>query len=35
MLDEPMRGIAPGQTVVLYDPTDTFAYGAATIVRTG
>ncbi len=35
MLDQPMRGIAPGQTVVLYDPTGSFAHGAATIVRTG
>ena len=34
-LDRPLRGIAPGQTVVMYDPTDSFAYGAATIVATG
>ncbi len=35
MFDAPLRGVAPGQTVVLYDPTDSFVLGAATIVRTG
>ncbi len=32
-LDRQIRGVAPGQTVVLYDPTDTFVIGAATITR--
>ncbi|MTD13023.1 tRNA 2-thiouridine(34) synthase MnmA [Nakamurella sp. YIM 132087] len=32
-LDAKMRGIAPGQTVVLYDPQDRYVIGAATIVR--
>jgi tRNA-specific 2-thiouridylase len=35
VLDRPMRGVAPGQTVVLYDPSGTFVHGAATIVGTG
>lgn len=35
VLDSAIRGIAPGQTVVLYDPTDTQVLGAATIVRAG
>jgi tRNA-specific 2-thiouridylase len=30
-LDEPISGIAPGQTVVLYDPADEYVIGAATI----
>ncbi len=33
VLDEPIRGVAPGQAVVLYDGTR--VVGAATIVRTG
>lgn len=32
--DEPIRGVAPGQTAVLYDETDTYVVGAATIVAT-
>ncbi len=32
-LDEPLRGIAPGQTVVLYDPTGDRVRASATIVR--
>jgi len=32
-LDEPVRGVAPGQTVVLYDSGDEFVIGAGTIVR--
>ena len=35
VLDAPIRGIAPGQTVVLYDPDDRFVVGAATVARTG
>jgi tRNA-uridine 2-sulfurtransferase len=35
VLDDPTRGIAPGQTMVLYDPADEYVYGAATIVRAG
>jgi tRNA-specific 2-thiouridylase len=34
-LDEPLRGVAPGQTVVLYDTGDSFVIGAATIIRAG
>ena len=34
-LDEPVRGVAPGQTVVLYDPAGDFVIGAGTVVRTG
>ena len=34
MLDSSVRGVAPGQTVVLYDADDEFVIGAATIVRT-
>ncbi|MET3803747.1 tRNA-specific 2-thiouridylase [Nakamurella sp. UYEF19] len=34
-LDETIRGIAPGQTVVLYDESDTFVIGAGTIIRAG
>jgi tRNA-specific 2-thiouridylase len=33
-LDEPIRGVAPGQTVVLYDETNDYVIGAGTIVRT-
>ncbi|MEJ7648982.1 MAG: tRNA 2-thiouridine(34) synthase MnmA [Nakamurella sp.] len=29
--DEPVQGIAPGQSVVLYDESDTYVIGAATI----
>ncbi len=32
VLEGTLRGVAPGQTMVLYDPTDSFALGAATIV---
>jgi tRNA-specific 2-thiouridylase len=32
-LDEPVRGVAPGQTVVLYDSDDDYVIGAGTIVR--
>ena len=32
-LDEATRGVAPGQTVVLYDADDDFVIGAGTIVR--
>jgi tRNA-uridine 2-sulfurtransferase len=32
-LDEPIRGVAAGQTVVLYDPDDDHVIGAGTIVR--
>jgi tRNA-specific 2-thiouridylase len=32
-LDEPVRGVAPGQTVVLYDPADEFVIAAGTMVR--
>jgi tRNA-uridine 2-sulfurtransferase len=32
-LDTPMRGVAPGQTVVLYDEQDRYVIGAATIVQ--
>jgi tRNA-specific 2-thiouridylase len=32
-LDEPIRGVAPGQTVVLYDAGDDYVIGAGTIVR--
>lgn len=35
VLDEPIRGIAPGQTVVMYDPSDHYVVGAATITRAG
>lgn len=35
MFDAPLRGVAPGQTVVLYDPRNTFVLGAATVVGTG
>ena len=34
-LDEPIRGIAPGQTVVCYDAADEYVIGAGTIVRAG
>ena len=34
-LDEPLRGVAPGQTVVLYDAGDSFVIGAGTIIRAG
>ncbi len=34
-LDAPIRGVAPGQTVVLYDPGDRFVIGAGTIIRAG
>jgi tRNA-specific 2-thiouridylase len=34
MLDSSVRGVAPGQTVVLYDADDEFVIGAATIIRT-
>lgn len=33
-LDDPVRGIAPGQTAVLYDTGDDYVIGAGTIVRT-
>lgn len=33
-LDQPARGVAPGQTVVLYDPDNRYAVTAGTIVRT-
>ncbi|TKV61463.1 tRNA 2-thiouridine(34) synthase MnmA [Nakamurella flava] len=33
-LDDPVRGIAPGQTAVLYDPDDEYVIGAGTIIRT-
>jgi tRNA-specific 2-thiouridylase len=32
-LDEPIRGVAPGQTVVLYDSGNEYVIGAGTIVR--
>ena len=32
-LDEPIRAVAPGQTVVLYDAADDYVIGAGTIVR--
>ena len=32
-LDEPVRGVAPGQTVVLYDSDDDYVIVAGTIVR--
>ncbi len=32
-LDDPIRGIAPGQTVVLYEPTNEYVIGSATILR--
>jgi tRNA-specific 2-thiouridylase len=32
-LDEPLRGIAPGQTVVLYDPGNDRVRASATILR--
>ena len=32
-LDEPVRAVAPGQTVVLYDAGDDYVIGAGTIVR--
>ncbi len=34
-LDHTLRGIAPGQTVVLYDENNEYVIGAGTIVRTG
>jgi tRNA-uridine 2-sulfurtransferase len=34
LLETPARGVAPGQSVVLYDPTDTDVLAAGTIVRT-
>lgn len=34
-LDETVRGIAPGQTVVLYDESNTWVIGAGTITRAG
>jgi tRNA-specific 2-thiouridylase len=34
VLDEAVRGVAPGQTVVLYDPGDDFVLGAGTVVTT-
>ena len=34
-LDEPLRGIAPGQTVVLYDPANERVRASATILRAG
>ena len=35
VLDEPIRGVAPGQTAVLYDEADTEVLAAGTIARTG
>jgi tRNA-specific 2-thiouridylase len=32
-LDEPIRAVAAGQTVALYDPDDDYVIGAGTIVR--
>ncbi len=34
-LDSPLRGIAPGQTAVLYDPAGESVLASATIVRAG
>jgi tRNA-specific 2-thiouridylase len=34
-LDEPIRAVAPGQTVVLYDDANHYVIGAGTIIRTG
>ena len=34
-VDEPIRGIAPGQTVVLYDPDNQHVIASATITRAG
>ena len=34
-VDEPIRGIAPGQTVVLYDPDNRHVIASATITRAG
>jgi tRNA-uridine 2-sulfurtransferase len=34
-LEQPIRGVAPGQTVVLYDPDDDYVIGAGTIVGAG
>jgi tRNA-specific 2-thiouridylase len=34
-LDAAIRGVAPGQTAVLYDPSDTQVLAAGTIVSTG
>ena len=34
-LDEPIRAVAPGQTVVLYDDSNHYVIGAGTIIRTG
>ncbi len=34
-LDEPIRGIAPGQTAVLYDQADEHVIASATITRAG
>ena len=34
-LDDPVRGVAPGQTAVLYDESDRFVVGAGTVVATG
>ncbi len=34
-LDEPLRGVAPGQTVVLYHPDNQRVLASATIVRAG
>ncbi len=35
VLDEPIRGVAPGQTAALYDDADTEVLAAGTIVDTG
>jgi len=34
-LDTAIRGVSPGQTVVLYDKADEYVIGAGTIVRSG
>ena len=34
-LEETIRGIAPGQTVVLYDESNSYVIGAGTIIRAG
>ncbi len=34
-LDDPVRGVAPGQTAVLYDESDSYVVGAGTVVTTG
>jgi tRNA-specific 2-thiouridylase len=33
--DEPQRRVAPGQSVVLYDPTNTWVHGGAIATRDG